>query len=105
MLGATMGTADEGMNPLAAERERLRKAGYTETEISQIFVAREAASQHQPNSTAHHGVMSGLASNLAAAGTYARNFIPGVIADVGKVADSQSPTAARAETAVYLGFK
>ena len=39
--------AETNPTPLDAERERLRKTGYTEDEISQIFVKRaiEAASK------------------------------------------------------------
>lgn len=90
-------------SPLDAERERLRKQGYTEAEISQIFVAREAGGQ-QSESPAH-GAMTGVASNLAAAGAYAKNFIPGMLADFGTIQDAKAPSATRSHAAASLGFK
>lgn len=89
--------------PLDAERERLRKAGYTDTEISQILIARETA-RHSSES-AGHGVMTGVASNLAAAAGYVRNFIPGIVADTKTLGNSTATAMTRSQAAGYLVLK
>lgn len=89
--------------PLDAERGRLRRAGYTDSEISQILIAREAAG-NSTESTGH-GVMTGVASNLAAAGSYVKNFIPGMVANITTIRDLQARKTARGEAALAFAFK
>ena len=93
----------EPQTPLDAERERLRKQGYSETEISQILIARETGSQ-QSESPAH-GAMTGVASNLAAGATYAKNFVPGMMADLGTVRDPKAAPDARSKATFLLAVK
>ncbi len=89
--------------PLDAERERLRKAGYTDAEVSQILIAREAAA-HSSESTGH-GVMTGVASNLTAAAGYVRNFIPSIVTDIMTVKNQAATATARSQAAIYLVMK
>jgi hypothetical protein len=89
--------------PLDAERERLRKAGYTDAEVSQILIAREAAS-HASEPTGH-GVMTGVASNLTAAAGYVRNFVPSIIADFMTLKNQAATPTARGQAAGYLVMK
>jgi hypothetical protein len=88
---------------LDAERARLRKAGYTDAEISQIFIAREAAGRSSESTG--HGVMSGVASNLAAAAGYVRNFIPSIATDIVTLRNRAAAPAARGQAAGYLVMK
>lgn len=98
---ATASTAPQ--SPLAAERARLRKQGYSDDEIAQILISR-AVGGHQSESPAH-GVMTGVASNLAAAGTYAKNFIPGLVADFVTIRDPDAVPNARGAAAVAFAVK
>ena len=70
--------------PLDAEREQLRKAGYTDAEVSQILIAR-AASQH-PAGVAQ-GVMSNVLSSLLGVASHARAVIPSFRKDVATMFD------------------
>ena len=90
-------------SPLDAERARLRKQGFTEAEINQILIARETGAQ--PAASDGHGAMTGVASNLAAAATYVRNFFPGMVADFVTMRNPAATSQARGQATVYLVFK
>jgi hypothetical protein len=89
--------------PLDAEREALRKAGYTDAEVSQILVTR-AASQ-QPAGAAGQGVMSNVLSSIVAVGSHARALIPTFRKDVETVFDRAATTSARAGATASLAVK
>ena len=90
--------------PLDTERERLRKQGYNETEISQILIAKETGAA-QPAAPAGHVPMSGVASNLAAGATYARNFLPGMFANLATIRDPSATAEARGQATAALIVK
>ncbi len=85
--------------PLDAERARLRAAGYTDSEISQILIAR-ATSPSQATAGAGQaappGVFSGTLGNVGAAMSYGRMFLPTLRGDLVKMFDGpNSPAAIR----------
>jgi tetratricopeptide (TPR) repeat protein len=86
---------------LDAERVRLRAAGYTDAEISQILIAR--ASQ-QPAGTGQ-GVMSNALSSIVAVGSHARALMPTFRHDVATVFDSSATASARASATASLAVK
>jgi hypothetical protein len=88
--------------PLDSERARLRSAGYTDAEISQILIAR-AASQ-QPAGTGQ-GVMSNVLSSIVAVGSHARALIPTFRKDVTTVFDRTATAGARAGATASLVVK
>lgn len=89
--------------PLDAERERLRNAGYTDAEISEILIAREIV---KPSSEpTGHGAMTGLASNLSAAAGYVRSFVPSIVADITMLRNEAATATARSQAALYLVMK
>ena len=89
--------------PLDAERERLRKEGHTEAEISEILIKRAVGGpQHDAPG---HSPMTGVASNLAAAGSYAKNFIPGLAANAATIFDTTASGVARSSAALSFAFK
>jgi uncharacterized protein (DUF697 family) len=88
--------------PLDAEREQLRKAGYTDAEISQILVTR--ASQ-QPAGAPGQGVMSNVLSSIVAVGSHARGLIPTFRKDVMTVFDGAATASARAGATASLAVK
>jgi hypothetical protein len=87
---------------LDAEREALRKAGYTEAEISQILIAR--ASQ-QPAGAAGQGVMSNVLSSIVAVASHARVLIPTFRKDMETVFNSTATVSVRAGATVSLTVK
>jgi hypothetical protein len=86
---------------LDAERARLRSAGYTDAEISQIMIAR--ASQ-QP-AAAGQGALSNALSSIVAVAGHARAAIPTFRKDVETVFDSAATASARAAAAASLVVK
>jgi tetratricopeptide (TPR) repeat protein len=86
---------------LDAERARLRSAGYTDAEISQILIAR--ASQ-QPAGTGQ-GVMSNALSSIVAVGSHARALMPSFRQDVATVFDGGATASARAGATASLAVK
>jgi len=86
--------------PLDAEREALRKAGYTDAEVSQILIAR-AASQ-QPTS---QGVMSNVLSSILGVASHARALIPTFRKDVETVFNGAATASARAGATASLAVK
>jgi hypothetical protein len=86
---------------LDAERARLRSAGYTDAEISQILIAR--ASQ-QPAATGQ-GVMSNVLSSILGVASHARALIPTFRKDVETVFDGAATASARAGAVASLAVK
>ena len=104
-----MSSADQegkpAASPLDAERERLRKAGYTDAEVSQILVARALATSQQPSGVAGQGVMSNVLSSLVAVASHARMLIPTFRKDVAIVFDEAATASARAGATASLAVK
>ena len=93
-------------NPLAAERERLRQAGYTETEISQIMVARAVGGgAPQSHGLAPQGVLSNVLGSIVAVGGYAASLFTTIPHDVATMLDASSKPSARSGAFVSLLFK
>jgi uncharacterized protein (DUF697 family) len=88
-------------SPLDAEREQLRKAGYTDAEVSQILIAR--ASQ-RPGGTGQ-GVMSNVLSSIMAVGSHARAVIPSFRKDMTTIFDGAATASARAGATASLIIK
>src|SRR5580704_18921013 len=86
---------------LDAERARLRSAGYTDAEISQILIAQ--ASQ-QPAGTGQ-GVMSNVLSSILGVASHARALIPTFRKDVETVFDRTAMASARAGATASLAVK
>ena len=86
---------------LNAEREQLRKAGYTDAEVSQILIARAA----QQPAGAGQGVMSNVLSSIVAVGSYARTVIPSFRKDVATMFDGAATASARAGATASLAVK
>jgi hypothetical protein len=95
-----MTTVDATTEHLVEERERLAHAGYSETEISQILIAREAR-----QGGAAQGGVAGVLSNLTAAMAYARNFLPSLKADFVKMLSPEVSFGARIEAAIAVTLK
>jgi hypothetical protein len=92
-------------SPLDAEREALRKAGYTDAEVSQILIARASAASQQPAGAAGQGVMSNALSSIVAVGSHARALIPSFRKDVMTVFDGAATASARAGATASLAVK
>jgi hypothetical protein len=93
-------------SPLDAEREKLRKAGYNETEISQILVARALGSSGpSADAPTSQGVLSGTVSSVVAIGSYARGTIFTIRNDLSTIFDAAASASARVGAAVMLIFK
>ena len=86
---------------LDAERARLRSAGYTDAEVSQILIAQ--ASQ-QPAGTGQ-GVMSNVLSSILGVASHARALIPTFRKDVETVFDGAATASARAGAVASLAVK
>ncbi len=89
-------------NSVEGERVRLRKAGFTDAEISQILIARETG---QSGGFNVHGVLTGVLNNLTAVMGHARNFVPGLKADIANVLAPRSSFGQRIGGAVNLALK
>jgi hypothetical protein len=93
-------------SPLDAEREKLRKAGYSDTEISQILVARALGSPGPvADATSSQGVLSSGLSSVVAIGHYARGTAFTIRHDLGTVFDAAATASARVGAATMLVFK
>jgi len=94
-------------SPLDAEREKLRKAGYNDTEISQILVARALGSSGPAAdvSTSGQGVLSGAVSSFVAIGSYARSTVFTIRHDLATIFDAAASASARVGAAAMLVFK
>jgi tetratricopeptide (TPR) repeat protein len=92
-------------SPLDAEREALRKAGYTDAEVSQILIARASAASQQPAGAPGQGVMSNALSSIVAVASHARGLIPTFRKDVETVFDGAAAASARAGATASLAVK
>lgn len=107
-MGGAESTGGAQTNPLAAERERLRKEGYTEAEISQILIARATVQQTPAAGGAGSlgtGAMSGTLANVGAALAYGRSFLPTLRGDLVKMFDSALSPVRRVEATLFLALK
>jgi hypothetical protein len=86
---------------LDAERARLRSAGYTDAEVSQILIA--SASQ-QPAATGQ-GALSNVLSSILGVASHARALIPTFRKDVETVFDRAATASARAGATASLAVK
>ena len=91
-------------NRIEAERERLTKAGFSKTEISQILIA-QGNRRGARDGRRGHGVLSGVLSNLAAVMTHARNFLPSLAVDLARMLSRHVPPLQRMEAAFNLVAK
>jgi hypothetical protein len=94
-------------SPLDAERERLRKEGYTKAEISQILIARASAPAQAPGAagqTASPGLYSGMLAGVGAAMSYARIVLP-TLRDLVKIFDRGVSPIRRIELTFFLALK
>jgi hypothetical protein len=91
--------------PLDAEREELRKVGYSEAEISQILIARTLNNAQQSASVVGQGVMSNVLSSIVAVASHARMLIPTFRTDVATVFDGTATASARAGATASLAVK
>ncbi len=95
-----------GSSPLDAEREKLRKAGYNDTEISQILVARALGSSGSAaDAPTSQGVLSNVVSSVVAIGSYARGTVFTIRDDLETIFDVAASASARVGAAVILVFK
>jgi len=91
-------------NSLDAERARLRSAGYTDAEISQILIQRAGggASPQQPAAPSS-GALSGPLSSLVAVAAHARTYVIGTKTDLATLFGAATPAArARAGGSLIL---
>jgi hypothetical protein len=91
--------------PLDAERETLRKAGYTEAEVSQILIARALSASQQAAGAVGQGVMSNVLSSIVAVASHARALIPTFRKDVMTAFDGAATASARAGATASLAVK
>jgi hypothetical protein len=91
-------------NPLDAERARLRKEGFTDHQIRQIFMAREFAAPTQATGGAGQGVMTGVFSSLGAVLSHARGILPSIKTDLAKLFDRAASPPVRVKAAGYLAL-
>jgi tetratricopeptide (TPR) repeat protein len=94
----------EQPNPLAAERERLRKAGYTDAEISQILIAKAtggaAAREGLPQ-----GALSHVIGSIVAVGAYVAGLFTSIPQDVAAMLDASLKASARSRAFVSILLK
>jgi hypothetical protein len=86
---------------LDAERARLRSAGYTDAEISQILIAQASP---QPAGTGQ-GALSNVLSSILGVASHARVLIPTFRKDVETVFDGAATASARAGAVASLAVK
>jgi hypothetical protein len=86
---------------LDAERARLRSAGYTDAEVSQILIARASP---QP-AGAGQGALSNVLSSIVAVGGHARALLPTFRQDVETMFDGGATASKRAGATASLAVK
>ena len=96
-------------SPLDAERARLRQAGYTDNEISQILISRASGSSPQAVGVGvgvgGQSVLGGVLANMGALLSHARNALPNLLADFKNTFDGQAAAPARAKSLGALVVK
>lgn len=88
------------VSPIERERERLRAAGFSEAEISQIMIARESQS-----GGFGQGVATGVLNNLRAIVDYGRSLLPSFKNDLANMLDSEADAATRIASAASVTAK
>jgi hypothetical protein len=100
-----MSSPDQGHKPeataLDAERARLRSAGYTDAEISQILIARAS----QQSAATGQGALSNILSSILGVASHARALIPTFRKDVATVFDGGATASTRAGATASLAVK
>src|ERR1700677_5122008 len=96
--------AEDNPTPLDAERERLRKAGYSDAEISQILVQRAVGGGLQQPAGTAPGAMTGVLANASAVLSHAKGTIPAIQSNIANVSNPAAPRASRAKSAVVVAF-
>jgi len=91
-----------GSAPLDAERVKLRAAGYTESEISQILISRATGAG---SVNAGPGTMSNVIGSLVAVAGYAAGLFLGFRGDATTLFDGGAKIGARVAAALALAFK
>ena len=103
-----MATSDDGKDaatPLDTERAKLKAAGYTDAEISQILVAKALAGTTQGSPAAAQGAMSNALSSIVAIAGHARILVPSFRQDFANLFDPSVRAPARAGSALALTMK
>ena len=90
--------------PLDAEREQLRKQGYTDAEVSQILIVRELPGSQQA-AGGSQGVMSNVLSSIVGVASHARTLLPTFKTDVTTLFDGTATASARAGATASLAVK
>jgi hypothetical protein len=92
---------------LDAERERLRKQGYTKAEISQILIARAVGggTPKSQGATSPQGVLSNVLGSVVAVGGYAAGLFATIRHDVATMLDASSKPSARSGAFASLLFR
>ena len=88
--------------PLDAERARLRAAGYSDAEISQILIARASAPPSAPHSP---GVLSNVLGSIMAAGAYTAGLFTSLRTDAATIFGGGATAGARAGAFLTLLLK
>jgi len=88
---------------LETERARLRTAGFSDAEISQILVARETGAGGKASFGS--GVATGLLNNVDAIVTHVRGLVPSFKGDLTRMLDRDAGGVARIGGALSLGVK
>jgi hypothetical protein len=97
--------AEQNPTSLDAERERLRKAGYTDAEISKYFIERlHAGSQQSPAAAPTQGTMTGVLGNASAVLSHAKGTIPVIQSNIANVADPAASPSSRARSTAVLAL-
>ncbi len=90
--------------PLGAERERLRKAGYTDAEISQILIQRAVGGTSQQPAAPAQGTMTGVLGNASAVLSHARGTIPAIQSNIANVSNPAAPPTSRVRSAAFVAL-
>ena len=103
-----MASEDDGKNaatPLDAERAKLKAAGYTDAEVSQILVSKALSGSPQGSSASPQGVMSNALSSIVAIAGHARILLPTFRQDFANIFDRNVRAPTRAGSALALTLK
>ena len=100
----------EQQTPLDAERAKLRAAGYTEREVSQILIARavapaQAASGGAGGVVGQQGMLSGALNNFGAALKTVQNALPNALLDLRNIFAADVTPATRVKAGGSLVIK
>jgi len=99
---ANAAQADEPTGKVESERARLRADGFTDPEISQILIAREAGGGKAAFGS---GIATGLLNNVDAVVTHVRSLVPGFKTDLAHILNRDADSATRIGGALSLTVK